>query len=146
MLLELIWSELWGPCWFQIPLSQSNLWCISPGQAFPYPRTPPPPHFSLSSSVLFYYSAGFRGWLMASDVDARLLFCFPTYHCKRRGKEEKGNALHGAGEGSSWSLPCKGSFSLCWGSSTHTGDTKCFGVFGTGAWCCCILLWGQTLC
>lgn len=38
---------------------------------------------------------------MASDVNVRLFFYFPTYHCKKGRTEQKGNAAHGAGEGSS---------------------------------------------
>lgn len=50
MFLELILSELRGPCWLQIPLPQTNLQYISPGQAFPYPQTRPDPFLSLPFS------------------------------------------------------------------------------------------------
>jgi len=56
MFLELILNELWGPCWLQIPLSQANLQYISPGQAFPYPRTRPDRFLSLFLFFVLLFS------------------------------------------------------------------------------------------
>lgn len=147
MFLELILSELWGPCWLRIPLSQTNLQYISPGQAFPYPRTRPDPFLSL---FLFFCSIiqlflEDDWWLLMSMRDCSSVF--PPTTVKGEGKNKR--EIHYTGQAKAPADPCPavappafaGVAALMPGAQSFLAG----GAFGVGAWRFCFRPWDETL-
>lgn len=147
MFLELILSELWGPCWLQIPLSQTNLQCISPGQAFPYPRTRPDSFLSLFLFFVLLFSCFLENdwWLLMSMRDCSSVF--PPTTVKGEGKNKR--EMHYMGEAKTPADPCPavappafaGEAPLIRGAQQVSAG----GAFGLGARRFCFLPWDEML-